>query len=477
MVLESIYNEGEKSDLAQDGNLSNISKLIEGKLSSIPDASLDAYGRKKKYTLEDLNNAVASTFKREVDGDLLMVEIDNDNDLKFVTDAVQSKRYGDDHATSLDDRKHGNKSHAQRWLDDALEKDTYNSNTVNEERISIFRDTSVIFVIDTNFIISHLNTLEKLKELSQQFQFKIVIPSTVVRELDGLKHSTKENEIPDSSNDHLEKENIALGKLARWSNDWIFSNLSNRDPYVKVQKLNERINKDCIKDDAILDCCLYYKQLLKDSPTLIILMSNDKNLCAKALTEDLLTISFRKEMNAELIANTVYQEYLSQNDNPIAATQQQQQEVQYPSIDFESFSIHVYTTVVRLLILIIHHIMLETFNINHLRAINYSPPTNIEECLIILQECWSGVFSEYFKHSSITALNQESWNNFPLILSTKPTNIQHLQSFIQFWVIILNSLFMQYPNSDERISLQQEINNWQEILNILIASNTLPLSS
>lgn len=45
------------------------------------------------------------------------------------------------------------------------------------------------FVVDTNFIISHLNTLEKLRSLSSTYHHLIIVPTTVIQELDGLKRA------------------------------------------------------------------------------------------------------------------------------------------------------------------------------------------------------------------------------------------------------------------------------------------------
>ena len=70
--------------------------------------------------------------------------------------------------------------------------------------------------------------------------------------------------------------------------------------------MSQRISKDLVKDDAIFDCCLYFKKTYPQS--LVILLSNDKNLCAKALSNDVLTVSFRENMSGRLIANTIYEE-------------------------------------------------------------------------------------------------------------------------------------------------------------------------
>ncbi|GMG31877.1 unnamed protein product [Ambrosiozyma monospora] len=151
---------------------------------------------------------------------------------------------------------------------------------------------TIFLVVDTNFIISHLELLNDLHKLSTKYKqiYQIIIPITVVSELDGLKTSSSRS----------------LAIRARKAIDWCYAFLHNSDPIVKGQKLSERIERDSKADNAILDCCLYFKE--NNAGHMVVLMSNDKNFCVKALTNELLTISHRPQMTAKLIGDTIVRE-------------------------------------------------------------------------------------------------------------------------------------------------------------------------
>lgn len=101
------------------------------------------------------------------------------------------------------------------------------------------------FVVDTNFIISHLNTLEKLRSLSSTYHHLIIVPTTVIQELDGLKKS------PDIARDNDDTTNQehdrTIGTLARWGNDWIYKNLANLDSGLIGQKLKQSLNPGSLR--------------------------------------------------------------------------------------------------------------------------------------------------------------------------------------------------------------------------------------
>ena len=181
-------------------------------------------------------------------------------------------------------------------------------------------------VVDTNFILSHLNIVNGLQDVANNYGLQIIIPITVMKELDGLKNSSRiANE---ASSERI--SNQSVGHLARWANDWIYSALAKNSSVVRGQKLRQRLDKSTTKDDAILDCCLYFKENYQKS--LVVLLSNDKNFCLKALSNDILTVSYRKDMNVDIIANTIYTENLRRfgklESDPIALAQ--------PSIQHET---------------------------------------------------------------------------------------------------------------------------------------------
>lgn len=155
-------------------------------------------------------------------------------------------------------------------------------------------------VVDTNFILSHLELLSDLEILlhdKYKGMYQIVIPKQVVHELDGLKEAKR---MIDSTH--------SIAKLARNAINWCYEHFHDSIPTVTGQRLHERVDKSAEKDNAILDCCLYFQNVENGGGNLVILMSDDKNLCVKSLVNNVLTISYRTGMTAELIAENVVNE-------------------------------------------------------------------------------------------------------------------------------------------------------------------------
>lgn len=155
-------------------------------------------------------------------------------------------------------------------------------------------------VIDTNFILSHLRILVTLMEICAQYLQIVIIPTEVIRELDGLKSSLK-------IETNVGSGNSTIGQLARRANDWIYYCLAEGKLTVRGQAEHEKIDPILTNDEAILDCCVYFRSLFPKALT--VLLSNDKNLCVKALSSLIPTVSYREGMSANKIAKAIYTEY------------------------------------------------------------------------------------------------------------------------------------------------------------------------
>lgn len=286
-----------------------------------------------------------------------------------------------------------------------------------------------VFVVDTNFVVSHLNTLETLRSLSQRFHHQIIIPSTVMQELDGLKVSSHDVTVRD---EHGGKRQVA--HLARLANDWIYRNLANLDSGIMGQKLRQTIDSNCIKDDAILDCCLYFKDRLE---CFVVLMSNDKNLCLKALTEQVLTVSFRKGMSAQLISSKAYEENLSRfgAHDPL---QQNACTNQHSVLQFHELMSMIYNEVYDTVIEAVDHAMREEYEAE-LELIDYSKNNllNLREISFFIPHFWISVFGPLFQKSK---MRQSDWKELPPFLLEVPTTPQEATLFIRFWEEVLTFL-------------------------------------
>ena len=410
-----------------------------------------------KYTVQDIDNIIASTSSHEnidqsgnssgcidhdEDGDIPMYDLNDENDVEMISEYLSNQRKLE--AQSM--------AHSQK-IDDSI-------SLLNPPTLK------TVFVVDTNFIISHLNTLETLRSLSSTYHHLIVIPTTVIQELDGLKRSP---DVARGDNGTTNKEQgRTIGTLARWGNDWIYKNLANLDSGLIGQKLRQRLNPNCVKDDSILDCCLYFKEVLN---CFVILLSNDKNLCTKALTEDILTVSFRENMDANLIAMKAYEENQLRFANPSnSAVNHDLNRSSYTytsSIEKSPLSLgqvlqNVFEQIKETVFFAIDHVLRKEYG-EDIEFIDYSPENliTLEKASNYVYLFWVSVFSELFHHSKI---KRNDWKNLPAVLTSEPMNLNDLRTFEQFWENVLHFLFSKFSN-DEKQSLEKQIDQWKTSIN------------
>lgn len=134
-------------------------------------------------------------------------------------------------------------------------------------------------VVDTNFLISNLDIVQQLVDNYSSFSHVVIVPGTVLEELDALKTGTK-----------------PISKKARDVIHYIQKKLAETHQGIRGQRLSEFVQSNLKGDDSILDCCRYFA-----SRSFTVLCSNDRNLCAKALSNEIKTVSFVEGMTATLI--------------------------------------------------------------------------------------------------------------------------------------------------------------------------------
>lgn len=150
-----------------------------------------------------------------------------------------------------------------------------------------FTNMRSISVLDTNFLLHNLSIVERLLELAPHYKHTIIVPFTVSHELDGLKKGTS-----------------ARAVSARQAITWLFKQVANSSKYIRGQRLVEIIDTGLKADASILDCCRYFEL----QGNLVVLLSNDVNLCVQALSNSIKTVSCHGHVTAELIAQKVAQE-------------------------------------------------------------------------------------------------------------------------------------------------------------------------
>ncbi|KAM7409731.1 hypothetical protein PAMA_001293 [Pampus argenteus] len=161
----------------------------------------------------------------------------------------------------------------------------------------------LILVLDTNILLSHLDYVKKMRSRGLgALGFPVVlIPWVVLQELDSLKQSRG---LPGS-----------VAHLACPAISYIYNSLKSRERYLWGQSMqqaaesNNDLNAEN-NDDRVLQCCLQYQSLYPECA--LILCTNDKNLCSKALLSGVKAHS-KSDLEAE-VGTSRYGPHLQQNN-------------------------------------------------------------------------------------------------------------------------------------------------------------------
>lgn len=422
MGLPSIY--------ASDDNKIPVSNRRHGSSISRSSASIKDIAHTSdcgKYKVSDIDNLILVEPKLARTGgeDYPMLEMQNEDEILSVSNMLSQRR----------------SSHSEP-------SESCVSREALDLEIPMMVPTRIksVFVVDTNFLISHLATLEDLRRLAPSFHHQIIIPNTVIHELDGLKNSSRAVQLDDVTEE--------IGSLARRANDWIYGNLANGDSGVMGQKLRQMINPNCAKDDAILDCCLFFKENLS---CFVILLSNDKNLCMKALTEGLPTVSFRKGMTAQLIASVTHNENMSLFGPGIEVDEQETPAQEPRRLNFTEVSLQIFSQVTAAMVKATYQVLEDEYG-EDVNLIDFQPGTisDLKAVTKCIDKLWVSVFGDYFKRSRI---QKSDWKNIPACLTTLPTCIQSLKKFVSFWEEILHLLYLKGYQKDNE-TLQEDVLRW-----------------
>ncbi|CAL1189619.1 unnamed protein product [Candida parapsilosis] len=402
-----------------------------------------------EYTLKTIDDRVqAAVEQQDHDGDIEMVPMENEQEVDLITSYVSYSRDAN-------------------YYDDDL-----NMNIEHAPDFSLVEGNISFLIIDTNFCISHLTILDELNKIANDYGLMIIIPVYVIQELDGLKNSTK-----------LETGNESVRNLARWANEWIYNQLANGSTIVKGQKLNQRLNADLTKDDAILDCCLYFQHHYAHH--LIVLLSNDKNLCSKALMHEILTVSFRQGMEAKLIGQKIMEESLSrfgQREAKYKLVVNHEVPTQPQSLAPEitevantitttetSPSTVIYTEIQTLLSSVLHRCMVAEYqeDLDLIRDYKKDNLVNLRQCSQLLIRFWSSVFQQYFKAMPgrfvpFEEIGQGRRSKKIPVYTDEPTP-QNVAKFVAFWSAVLKVLYHGIMNEQENEALDIFILRWKDL--------------
>ncbi|XP_077076654.1 transcriptional protein SWT1 isoform X1 [Siphateles boraxobius] len=140
---------------------------------------------------------------------------------------------------------------------------------------------ALLIVLDTNVLLSHLEFVKKIRShgLSGLGFPTLLIPWVVLQELDYLKSGKLSSKVEDK---------------ARPAVHFIYSCLKNQEPRLMGQSMQQASQAACgpgvvNNDDRVLECCLQYQALYPEGA--VVLCTNDKNLCSKALLSGVKALS------------------------------------------------------------------------------------------------------------------------------------------------------------------------------------------
>jgi rRNA-processing protein FCF1 len=133
---------------------------------------------------------------------------------------------------------------------------------------SYFQSRRLIAVVDTNVLLANLTLVENMKNYPS---VTLVIPTAVVRELDGLKVGRGQTAKGARVAIH------SLRKLLEETRSTLRFQTIDEVPRSYSHRGHTRSN-----DDRILDCCLFYAEMEQEEDQKVILLTNDVALQVKA---------------------------------------------------------------------------------------------------------------------------------------------------------------------------------------------------
>lgn len=261
-------------------------------------------------------------------------------------------------------------------------------------------------VIDTNILLSHLQFLVELKDCAIKGVGKpvLVIPWMVMQELDFLKTATSSVAV---------KSHKAI--------QFLHACFSGQHPRVRGQTMKE-VNTEVANlaihnnDDKILHCCLVYQSFVSASGGIVVLFSNDTQLCSKAIVNGikafnsktllselrLLCRQVAQERGGTVVSYTHTQEY--------AHKVEQQMRIENNKALLDDLSCEAESLLREGLAAVIQEEMSKAFGSDlWLQVVAIKPPWTFKDIVQLLDKHWIAVFGMVVGRNlkeSVTHLSQ-----------------------------------------------------------------------
>lgn len=161
---------------------------------------------------------------------------------------------------------------------------------VRDEQSKELSQHKLVLVLDTNILLSHLVYVKNIvsRGLGGVGSLVVLVPWVVLQELDSLKKG---------------RQTGCVAHKAIPAISFIYDSLKNKESRLWGQSMQQAAESENglnaqNNDDRVLQCCLQYQQLYPESA--VVLCTDDKNLCSKALLSGVTAFS-KRDLEEEVV--------------------------------------------------------------------------------------------------------------------------------------------------------------------------------
>ncbi|MCJ8749981.1 hypothetical protein PDJAM_G00193770 [Pangasius djambal] len=265
----------------------------------------------------------------------------------------------------------------------------------------------LLIVLDTNVLLSHLDFVKRIRShgLGALGFPTLLVPWVVLQELDSLKSG---------------KLSKNVESKARPAVDYIYTSLKNQEPRLWGQSMQQMSQAACglnsvNNDDRVLQCCLQYKALYPEGT--IMLCTNDKNLCSKALLSGVKAVSKadlqeQAEVNPEHFHQRYGQTAAYPHEAPVTQHQEEKAQRLHEEVEASRKKATELSECVSLLesslqsalSAILEEEMKAAFGELWLEIVYMKPPWSLDALLQCFRKHWIAVFGVIIRRSLISCV-------------------------------------------------------------------------
>lgn len=266
----------------------------------------------------------------------------------------------------------------------------YTINGLELSQVSENTDKRILYiVVDTNVFLSNLKTVTELLEDSgktkSHYRPFVVVPWTVLQELDYIKDNKSRT------------KSVQLQKSAKSAVDMLFKYFSSKHPRLKGQTaVDAAANRKKFQvespDDEILQSCLQIREL----GCTVVLLSNDKNLCNKAIIHDISTYG-RHESIQEMLSSNKYEAEPRQPKESVKSVGNQAEKVDSKEVEIsDDIFCEAKAIMKNFLSIIVSKEMENLYGDNWKKYTIVQPPWSVTDVLKCTSKHWIAAIGDVF---------------------------------------------------------------------------------